>query len=220
MVLSRPNGVNSQTLSRGIAALELLAEGPGPLTIDEVAARLGLARSTAYRIIRTLENHRLVVRDARGALELGPGLAALARNVSRDLQAAALPELTLLANDLAVTALVAVLDRDSHDAVTLASVEPRGTATSVRQRPGSRYPVGVGAPGRAIQRQLNGPAEPGYDASDGEITPGLSSIAIPLRVPGHDPAALAVIYLTRPVDVALVVDKLNDAAERIVQQFG
>ena len=98
-----------QTLSRGIRALEVLADAGEPLSIGAVATRLGLHRSIAYRILRTLEDHGLVVRDAAGDVQLGPRMATLARSVSRDLQAVALPQLTAVANELTMTAFLAVL---------------------------------------------------------------------------------------------------------------
>src|SRR5690554_7994494 len=94
---------HSQTLSRGIRVLETLAEASSPMMIADVATALGVHRSIAYRIVRTLEDHGLIARDTSGALSLGPRMAALARGVSRDLQAAALPELTAVANKLGMT---------------------------------------------------------------------------------------------------------------------
>ena len=79
----------SQTLSRGIRMLELLAEASGPRTIAQLAEELGVHRSIAYRILRTLEDHRLVNRDESGRVQSAPGLAVLARGVQRDLQSAA-----------------------------------------------------------------------------------------------------------------------------------
>ena len=101
----------SQTLSRGIRALEIMAAAPGPMTIAELADAMGVHRSVAYRILRTLEDHSLLVRDDAGRVQPGPGLAVLARGVSRNLQSAALPELTQLANSLDMTAFIAVLPR-------------------------------------------------------------------------------------------------------------
>src|SRR3954447_24045058 len=150
LVAEGKGGSALQTLSRGITALELLADAERPMSIADLSARLGLHRSITYRIVRTLEAHGLVRRDAGGDLELGASLATLARNVSRDLQAAALPELTELTKELGMTAFVAVLDHD--DAVTLVSVEPRAAVAAVAQRPGTRHPLDRGAPGRAVQR--------------------------------------------------------------------
>ncbi|MCZ4149682.1 ArsR family transcriptional regulator, partial [Escherichia coli] len=45
----------SQTLSRGIRVLEIVANSPVNLSIAEIAAKLEVHRSIAYRIIRTLE---------------------------------------------------------------------------------------------------------------------------------------------------------------------
>lgn len=47
----------SQTLSRGIRLLELIAASERDPTIDELAARLDVHRSVAYRLLRTLEDH-------------------------------------------------------------------------------------------------------------------------------------------------------------------
>src|SRR6476620_12179245 len=118
-----PQASPSQSLSLGIRALEILAAAPEPLTIAALADAMGVHRSVAYRILRTLEDHSLLVRDDAGRVQPGPGLAVLARGVARNLQTAALPELTQLANTLNMTAFVAVWDH--QDCVTLVTVEPR-----------------------------------------------------------------------------------------------
>ena len=128
----------SQTLSRGIRALEILADAQQPLTIAELADAMGVHRSVAYRILRTLEDHSLLVRDDGGRVQPGPGLAVLARGVSRNLQTAALPELTQLANALTMSAFVAVWDHE--ECVTLVTVDPRHTGAAVVQHPGLPAP--------------------------------------------------------------------------------
>jgi DNA-binding IclR family transcriptional regulator len=229
-------GASSQTLSRGITALEVLAEAAHPLTIAQLSTQLGLHRSITYRIVRTLEEHGLVVRDAAGALELGPRLAALARAVARDLQTAALPELTAVANELGVTAFLTVLDGD--DVITLFSVEPKHAQAAVAQRPGTRHSLKVGAPGIAIQSMLSAAdrrrltdrnlsrdeAEPttfpGFATSHDEVIRGLSSIAVPLRAPGQPPAAVAVVYVDHDADVAAIAERLGRAAAAIAGELG
>jgi DNA-binding IclR family transcriptional regulator len=226
-----PASPHAQTLSRGIRALEVLADASGPMTIAELAAALDVHRSIAYRILRTLEDHRLVVRDASGRVLLGPRLAALARSVQHDLQAAALPELTAVANELAMTAFVAVLDQ--HEVVTLVSVEPRHVVATVAQRPGTRHPLAHGAPGIAIQSALTaaqwaqlGSEErmreeaitarvDGYAFSHDEVIPGLRSIASPLIVPGQPPAAVAVVFVGSRMPDDQVGARLSRAADAI-----
>jgi len=225
-----PSAPPLQTLSRGIRMLELLADASGPLTIPTIASRLGLHRSIAYRILRTLEDHGLVIRDAAGAVELGPRMATLARAVSRDLQSAALPQLTAVANELTMTAFLAVLDR--HDVVTLVTVEPAHAHATVAQRPGTRHPLASGAPGIAIQSVLTDtewralPGEHardeaelardrGYATSHDEVIVGLASIAVPVRAAGQPVAALAVVYVTNDVDADAIGSRLREAAAAI-----
>lgn len=220
----------SQTLSRGIRILEVLADARGPLTIDEIATRLGVHRSIAYRLLRTLEDHRLVTRDAGGSVSLGARMAALAAGVAHDLQAEALPELTAIANELGMTCFLAVLD--GTECITLASVEPRHAVASVAQRPGARHPVTVGAPGKAILAQLaaaDWPADVssalrtaveltkdrGYATSHDEVIPTVQSVSVPLVLRGQRPAAIAVVHVAADLDDAEIAARLQRSASII-----
>ncbi len=221
----------SQTLSRGIRALEILADAPDGRTTAQVSAELGVHRSIAYRILRTLEEHSLVIRDAGGRFLAGPGLANLARGVAPRLQTAALPELTTLAADLRMTAFVAVWDR-SH-CVTLVAVEPPHGEGTIVQRPGSRHRFDAGAPGIAIQSALTeaewdhlAPGQPyreesraaavtGFAASHDEVIPGVSSIAAPILVRGQLPAALAVVYVRSDSSVEDLGARVAQAARAV-----
>ena len=226
---------HSQTLSRGIRALEILAEAPSPMTIAELSEALGVHRSVAYRILRTLEDHALLVRDDAGRVQAGPGLAALARGVSRDLQTAALPELTELANELSMTAFIAVWDH--RDSVTLLTVEPRRSGATLAQRPGTRHSFSSGAPGIAIQSAISedawarlAPGLPyrpearaartaGFATSHDEVLPGVSAIAAPIRVPGSTPASICVVFLGPGPDPAAVGTRLAASAAAIEAQL-
>lgn len=207
----------SQTLARGLRILDVLAESPTPLSIAQLAEALGVHRSVAYRLIKTLEESSLVARDAAGMYLMGPHIATLARSVATDLQTAARSELRDLADELEMTAFLVVLDR--AECVTLVTVEPRTPVASIAQRPGSRHSVLLGAPGVAIQtlltradREAHGiqPVETsdvtsaraaGYAVSHGEVIPGVSSVAAP--VSGAVPAAIAVLYVSGSDDEAI-----------------
>jgi DNA-binding IclR family transcriptional regulator len=227
---------HSQTLSRGIRMLEILSEETTALSIAEISARMGVHRSIAYRILRTLEDHGLVARDNAGSIVLGTGLATLARGVARDLQTAALPELTSLANELGTTAFLVVLDRG--DCTTLTSVEPRHSRAAVVQRPGTRHALNVGAPGLAIQAILDdsqweaiSPDQPrrpevasvrelGFAVSHHEVLPGVTSVAVPLRpTQGLQPAAIAVVYPSAQLPPEQVGRSVKEAAHRISEQL-
>jgi DNA-binding IclR family transcriptional regulator len=226
---------SSQTLSRGIRILELLADAREPLSIDELARRLAVHRSVAYRLLRTLEDHGLVTRDAAGRVHLGARMAALAAGVAHDLQAEALPELTTLANELGMTCFLVVLDHD--ECVTLVSVEPRHAVASVAQRPGTRHPVTVGAPGKAILSALPSAQWPGdvsenlrsdvadaaargFATSHDEVIPTLQSVAVPLLLRGRRPSALAVVYVASAHDPAETAARLRSSATVIREALG
>jgi DNA-binding IclR family transcriptional regulator len=207
----------SQTLARGLRILDLLADAATPMSVASLADGLGVHRSVAYRLVRTLEDASLVVRDAAGLYAIGPHVATLARSVATDLQSAARPELQRLADELGMTAFLVVLDRS--ECVTLLTTEPRTPVASIAQRPGSRHSVLVGAPGIAIQTLLStadreshgivgaeadevaAAREAGYASSHGEVIPGVTAIAAP--VAGAVPAAIAVLFVSgdddRPV---------------------
>jgi len=225
----------SQTLSRGIRILEILSDARDPLTIDEVAARLGVHRSIAYRLLRTLEDHGLVARDPAGLAALGPRMAALAAGVAHDLQAEALPELTAVANDLGMTCFLAVLD--GEECITLTSVEPRHAIASVAQRPGARHPVTVGAPGKAILARLPDADWPagapaplraevatvrarGFATSHDEVIPTVRAVAVPLDARGQRPAALAVVHVATRLSDEQIAERLERSARTIRDALG
>ncbi|MCW5253971.1 IclR family transcriptional regulator [Streptomyces sp. SHP 1-2] len=73
----------SQTVDRALSILPLLAEGPADL--GRVAARLGVHKSTALRLLRTLHDHGLVYRQSDQRYRLGARLIALAQEAMENL---------------------------------------------------------------------------------------------------------------------------------------
>lgn len=216
---------HSQTLDRGIALLEAVTAADAAPGLDELAAAIGVHRSVAYRLLRTLEDRRLLRPTADGRYEPGVGLSLLARGVSRSLQTAGLPVLTTLANELGMTAFLVV--RDGDEAVTLLSIEPRHTAAHVSYRPGTHHPVDRGAPGLALlagapprpgERPEVGEARArGFAASHGEVVPGLSAVAAPIvRRGGEVLGAAAVVY----VDGAARLDDLGRRVGEAAAEIG
>lgn len=223
-----PNGAaavpHSQTLDRGIRVLETLVGAAHPLTIAELADALDVHRSIVYRILRTLEDHRLVGRTPHGSFAPAVGLSTLARSVSRDLQSAALPELAAVANDVGMTCFIVV--PDGPDCVTLASVEPRHSMASVVRRPGTRHPLDRGAPGLALlsarpqtageRPEVASVRRHGYAKSHDEVIPGLSSLATAVVSASRSTlAAVAVVYVGNDVDEVTLAQRLQRAAALI-----
>jgi DNA-binding IclR family transcriptional regulator len=68
-----------RALARGLSILSLFDVDHREWTIDEIAARTGLLRMTAYRMVRTLETAEFLVRDTTtNQYHLGPAAIAMA----------------------------------------------------------------------------------------------------------------------------------------------
>lgn len=218
----------SQTLDRGLRVLAALAAADGPVSVADLTRKVDMHRSIVYRMVRTLENHRLVARRSDGRYELGLGMATLARSVRPALQSAALPELSNLADDVGMTAFIVVPDGD--EAVTLVSVEPTSSDIHITYRPGNRHPIHRGAPGVAL---LAGrppmPNEPenvtkararGWAFSQGEVISGMRSVAAPvIDRRGDVRAAVAVIFVAEDMDQAALGARVIAAATAIAARL-
>lgn len=225
--------VGSQTLSRGLTALEVLAAHDRPMSLNDLADELGVHRSNAYRVLRTLEEHRLVLRDGEGLIRLGPRLTVLARGVAPGLNTAAAKPMAELANSVGMTAFLTMLD--GSEVITIHSAEPTNVDVAVARRPGTRHSILVGAPGHALEalltaderRELLGDdaltpqardaQRMGYALSDNEVIGGVSAIAVPVLVAGEPPAALALAHFAPIADAEALAGQLLLTARRITQ---
>lgn len=182
----------SQTLDRGLRALEVLAQAPGGLTVTELSDRLGVNRTVAYRLVTTLDQHSLVRRDSGGRLHVGLGVLHLAQAVEPVLRDLAVPVLRRLAEEVGCTAHLTVAEGD--EALALAVVEPSWTHFHVAYRIGSRHALDRGAAGRAILLG-RGPGTESYAVSSGELQPGASGLAAPVRGVDGLAASLGIVTL-------------------------
>lgn len=201
---SLPEGVGSQTLERGLLVLAAVAEATEPLNVADLALQTGLHRSIVYRMVRTLEHHRLLSRTEDGRYRPGARLAVLARAVFPSLRTAAAQPLVELARRTGMTAFVVVPEGDL--AVTLDVEEPRRSLAHVAYRPGVQHPLTAGGPGLAIlagrpavdgERPEVGTARRrGWADSHGEVIPGYRSCAAPVHASsGECVGAICVVYV-------------------------
>jgi len=138
-----------RSVDRAVAILDVLAVG-GWKAGAEVARELGVHRSTALRLLATLERHRLVERDQRTAkYRLGGRLVQLASAVrgEADLKAVARPVCAALARQVGETVTLDVLDGDE-----IVPVEQASGSTSVVSVSwlGTRSPAHCAASGKVI----------------------------------------------------------------------
>lgn len=104
---------STQTVDRALAILSAFTATEPELSSSDLAARLDLHPTTAYRLLSTLAAGGFVVRDERSGLyRLGLRLVELAGLVlnQMDMYRHALPELDLLRDRLSMHANLAVLD--------------------------------------------------------------------------------------------------------------
>ena len=100
-----------QSVDRALAILESLARH-GEAGVTELAGELGVHKSTAFRLVATLEGHRLVEQtEDRGKYRLGVGLLRLAGATTArlDVVQEARPVTRKLASDTGETVNIAVL---------------------------------------------------------------------------------------------------------------
>ena len=138
-----------RSVDRAVAILDLLARD-GWRAGAEVARDLGVHRSTALRLLGTLERHNLVERDPRTAkYRLGRRLPQLASVVTGefDLRYTARPVCERLAGALGETVTLDVLDADE-----IVPIEQASGSTSVVSVNwlGRRTPIHCTASGKVI----------------------------------------------------------------------
>jgi DNA-binding IclR family transcriptional regulator len=109
------NGAGVQSVDRALTILEVLAR-VGEAGVTEIAGELGVHKSTAFRLVTTLESHRLVEQTTdRGRYRLGVGVLRLAGATTArlDLVQEARPVCRQLAADTGETVNIAVLSESS-----------------------------------------------------------------------------------------------------------
>ncbi len=130
--------------------LLVFSEAEPELTLTEVSARLGMHKSTVYRMLATLESRRFVQRDAvSGKYRLGTRILELACLVAEhsDLQRQARPYLYRLAEQYQETADLSILDEGE---VVYLEVAESPQRVKLAARPGQRLPVHATASGKAF----------------------------------------------------------------------
>ncbi|RDI19468.1 DNA-binding IclR family transcriptional regulator [Rhodococcus sp. AG1013] len=184
----------SKTLHNGLEILELLTQHKYGLTVTEIADGIGVHRTVADRLVRTLEAHRLCRRTANKRILLGSGLVSLASSVEQDLRELARPILEELADAVEATAHLAV--RDGEDQVrALMVVEPRNSRAHVGFQAGQVDPMNRGSAGLAMlaamppregeRLEVTRARQRGFAVTSGEVTHSVTGIsaALPNRRP-------------------------------------
>lgn len=213
-----------QGLDRGLRALDLISLAADGLTVADLAARLGIDRAIAYRIVGTLEEHALVSRQGK-RVRLGAGAATLAGRFQQQLVLAAQPVLQELADSTGASAFLTVA-HGAGECVPVAGAQPavQHGPVQVGYRIGVRHPLERGANGIAIlASQPPRPDEPeevvraresGYSVTSGQLQQGATGIAVGFEMPGAVGASVGVVAM-HDFDIGSVAAQVKDAASRL-----
>lgn len=192
----------SQTLARGLTALQAVAATPEGLTIQQIADQIGVHRTIAYRLLNTLTSYRLVSKGEDGRFRSAAALAVLGASFDNNLRQLSLPTLRTLADELGTTVSLLVAEGDQQ--VAVAVIVPTQVGYQLAFHEGSRHPLSLGAAGIALLAAM--PPRPGerdivpqtrergWVVTHGEIEPGTFGLAVPvLRRPPAPPTCINLI---------------------------
>jgi DNA-binding IclR family transcriptional regulator len=208
-----------QTADRALQVLQQFRTQAEGLTVTEIATRLRLHRSTASRLVSTMEARGFLERDAVGRLlRLGPEVARIGRIAlaGRELVTVARPVLNDLAAETGETVTLAV-PMDGQ-VVTIAQADGSYFVSSGKWV-GVRTPLHCAADGKvllafdgartsdggltkrtkrtivdpeALARELGAVRRRGFAVAEGELEDGLVGVAVPVWEAGSCIAALCV----------------------------
>ncbi len=232
-----------QSVDRAVTILEVLARH-GEMGVTEVAGELGVHKSTAFRLMSTLEGRGLVEQTAdRGKYQLGVGLLRLAGATTArlDVVQEARPICKALAAATGETVNVAVLSESSAfylDQIAGSSaLQPHNWvgqhiplhATSNGKVLLSGLPVerldevlhglpaytGLTITKRsALRKELDTVREQGYAVAVDELEVGLTAVAAPIRNAHGD--VIASLSVSGPT-FRLGADKLDEVVPQLQQ---
>ncbi|VVE23449.1 IclR family transcriptional regulator [Pandoraea anhela] len=205
-------------MDRALVVLDLIASEASPVSLDELASRVGLHRSIVYRLVRSLENAGFVSRDpVQGGYTYGPALFSIGVKITSrfDIRGLFRPVMEEIVQRFGETASLHVRSGDQRVCVDVVE----GVHAIRRVVPvGETLPIYAGETGRALLSMLpdaevcayiDAAAKAGTDAKAlqrdiatirkhghivgiGMRTPDVGTLSIPLRGPGALAAALTI----------------------------
>lgn len=139
-----------QSLTRALALLDALAESGDGMSLGDLAQTVGLAPSTAHRLLTTLQNQRFVrFVAAEGVWQVGVQafIVGQAFRRARDLLSLARPAMRRLMEESGET--VNLYIEESGEAVCMGQVESRQMMRAIA-RPGGRVKMHCSGVGKAM----------------------------------------------------------------------
>jgi DNA-binding IclR family transcriptional regulator len=224
-----PN-TGTQSIDRAAQLLIAVADSAAPIGVGELAEATDLPKSTVSRLVAALERHALVQRDSlRGPLRPGPVMMRLARRGigDRDLTELSADALRRLAEASAETINLAVptplgvehlSQVDSHHFIGSTNWIGRRVpheTTAVGKVFLAFGAVRVAEQHAGLVPELEAVRVRGYATAVGELEPGLSAMAAPVRAGAGD--VLAALSISGP-DTRLTRERIADLAPVLLHE--
>ncbi|GAA4849330.1 IclR family transcriptional regulator [Paenibacillus vulneris] len=141
----------SQTLVRALDIIFALGDAESMLTVTQIAEKVSIPESTAYRLIQTLEKNGILERKEKGQISLGLRILDLARSLhyqmDRELYMIARPFMERLTEQVQETTVLAV--RVGSSTCVILAIESRRFLRFVVEN-GRTFPIELGATGKSI----------------------------------------------------------------------
>ncbi|WP_030243930.1 IclR family transcriptional regulator [Streptomyces sp. NRRL S-350] len=231
----------SQSVDRALSLLDAL--GDAPLSLEQAASTLGVHKSTALRLLRTLEEHGFARRQPDLRYRVGGRVLSLAHRALEDfdVRQVAAPYLAALNARCGFTVRLAVL----HEGEVLYLDEVAGRRAAGPPRIGRRAPVTGTAVGRVLLAGLpvdgpdaqgpatGGPGEGaelaavrrrGWAAESSEHGEPVTCVAAPVAGSGGRTVAACAVSApageVAPGELARMVPELLCTAEAISLAYG
>ncbi len=149
---SRSAPAGTQSVLRAVRLLKTLSEH-GEEDLATLTRKVGLARTTTYRLLAALESEDLVTREPSGAYRLGPGMIQLAMRAGRSdqLRILAHTHLQSLAADSGETATLHVL---SNGSILIVDQVVARQLVGVTHEVGTSAPLHATSTGKALLAAL------------------------------------------------------------------
>ncbi len=238
MTAGAPRGATfgAQTAARAFYVLQAIVESDRPLTLTELAAKVGLNKSVTYRLTREMEEQRLITTNQDRAYVPASGLFALAARVMSRLDVRQFARPYLLRMSELTGETIALHLRHGQNRVCVDLVESIHTLRRFMAL-GESFPLYVGPSGKTIlaflpgfeaeallriagengydrariEAQLASIREKGYMAAIGDQNAGVGGLTVPV----FGPAGIAgCITISGPAE-RWSIEAMNEVADQV-----
>lgn len=208
-----------QTLERGMHALECIARKHGQMTVAQLADHLGINRTIAYRITRTLSHLGYIRTNENLQLELSSKIIDLYNCYEMNIPPIAQQVLNELS--LQTQSSASLVIAEGLDCVVVKTSAKHSSNLQTNYQLGSRIPLGMAASGIAIaityssqpdeSDEIKLARSQGYAYSEGKLQAGAIGLFMPIP---HRHMAIGIVHLG-DINKEEIIGYLKNAVEAL-----